>query len=124
MAFVKEQQAVTKEEKAQKCVEKQAVCDEWACKEEVEREERTRKAECMKEEMRMKIELARIQLEIEPATPARITPDTGDVQVMANKPKLPTFDEKHDERTLRDLNTSLRVNYGTERTWRLVSAPF
>ena len=51
----------------------------------------------MKEKMRMKIELAKIQLEIEAATRAHTAPDTGDVRVMANKPKLHTFDVKRDE---------------------------
>jgi len=48
----------------------------------------------MKEEMRMNIELARIQLAIEAAARACTAPDTGDVRVMANGPELPTFDEK------------------------------
>ena len=45
----------------------------------------------------MKIELERIQLEIEAATHAHITPNTGDIRVTANKLQLPTFDEKCDE---------------------------
>ena len=45
----------------------------------------------------MKIDLTRIQLAAEAATRAHTTPDSIDVQLMANKPKLPTFDEKLDE---------------------------
>ena len=59
--------------------------------------ERAWKAERMKEEMRMKIELARIQLEIEAAAHACTAPDNGHVRVMANEPKLQTFEEKCDE---------------------------
>ena len=69
-----------------------------ARKEEAEQEEceHAHETERMKEEMRMKIELARIQLEIEAVTRAHTTPDTSDVWVMVNNPKLPTFDEKRD----------------------------
>ena len=47
--------------------------------------------------MQMKIELARLQSEIEAAKCAHIAINTGDVRVMANKPKFPRFDEKHYE---------------------------
>ena len=103
MAFVKEQQVVAKEEKAHEREEKQAEREERKeakreeRKEEAKHGERTRDAKSIKEEMGMTIDLGRIQLEIETATRAHITRDTGDVRVMVNKPKLPTYDEKRNE---------------------------